>query len=83
MKMTTTIDAPPALGSPKLRSFPEKLKKERQDHHKKLFISLHTFEVLNFPVRVRRVESPGVEAHRGSVRLIRLKTEKPSGYYAL
>jgi hypothetical protein len=43
------------LGSAKFRSFPEKLmtKKQRTDHDKKLFIPLHTFEVLDFPVRVR------------------------------
>jgi hypothetical protein len=74
MKMTTTIDAPPFLDSPKFRSFPEKLttKKQRKDHPNKLFIPLHTFEVLDFPVRVRRVESLGNEMRRDGVRLIRL-----------
>jgi hypothetical protein len=61
MKMTTTKDAPPILGSPRFRSFLEKLMatRQRKDHHKKLFIPLHTFEVLDFPVRVRLVESLG------------------------
>jgi len=74
MKTTTTIDVPPILGSPQFRSFPEKLmtKKQRKDRHKKLFIPLHTFEVVDFPVRVRPVESLGDAVHGGGVRVIRL-----------
>jgi hypothetical protein len=73
MKMTITIDTPPILGSPKFRNFPKKLttQKQRKDHHKKLFIPLLTFEALDFPVPVRRIEFPGDEVHRGGVRLIR------------
>ena len=72
MKMTTTIDAPPFLNSRKFQTFPEKFttKKQRKDHHRKLFIPLRTFEVVDFPVRVRRVESLGNEARGNGVRLI-------------
>jgi hypothetical protein len=73
MKMTTTMDAPPIWDSREFRSFPQKLitKKQCKDHHKKLFIPLHTFEVHVFPVLVRRIESQGNEAHRAGVRLFR------------
>jgi len=72
MKMTTMMDAPSFLNSRKFRSFPDKSKKPRKDHHKKLFIPVHTFEVLAFPVRVRPVESLGDAVHGGGVRIIRL-----------
>jgi hypothetical protein len=84
MKTTTTIDLPPILRSPKFRSSPDKLttRKQRKGHHKKLFIPLHTFEVLDFPVRVRHIESLGNEVHLGGVRLITIKKGKPNGCYA-
>ena len=84
MKMTTTIDAPPVLRSPTFRSFPEKLmtKKQRKDHHKKLFIPLHTFEVLDFPVRVRRIEPLETRCIGAVSDSFAIKKGKPSGCYA-
>lgn len=83
MKTTTTIDPPFILDPLKCQSFPERLttKKQRKDHHEKLFIPLHTFEVLDFPMRVRRIESHGNEVRQSGVRLIRHKKGKPSGGY--
>lgn len=72
-KMTTMTNTPPVLGWTRFRSFPEKLttKRQQKDHHKKLFIPLHTFEVLDFPVRMRRVECLCNEVHQGGVRFMR------------
>jgi hypothetical protein len=53
-------------------------KKQRTDRHKKLFISLYTFEVFDLPVRVQPIESPGNEARRGGVRFVRYQ-ERETG----
>ena len=69
--MTITINTPPIMGLAKFRMLPKKLMtKARPEHHqKRLFIPVHTFEALDFPVRVRRVHcARGV---RSSGRLIR------------
>jgi len=77
MKMTSTMNTPPILGPSKFRMLPKELMtKARPEHHqKRLFIPVHAFEVLDFPVRVRPVESLVNGVCRGSVRLIRLLRE--------
>jgi hypothetical protein len=74
MKMTNTINAPPILRPIKFRMLPKKLmtKARREHHQKRLFIPVHAFEVLAFPVRVRRVESLGNGVCRSGARLNRL-----------
>jgi len=57
-------------------------KSQRKDHHEKLFIPLHTFEVLDFPVRVRRMESLGNEGHRAVSDSFAIRKWEPSGRYA-
>jgi hypothetical protein len=73
MKITRTMNTPPILGSTKFRMLPKKLMtKARPKHHqKRLFIPVHAFEVLYFPVPVRSVESLGNGVCRSNVRLIR------------
>ena len=46
-------------------------KKQPKDHDRKLFIPLHTFEVIDFPVRMRRDESLGKGVYLRGGRLIR------------
>jgi hypothetical protein len=55
MKMADTMNAPPILGPTRLRMVPKKFMTEaRPEHHeKRLFIHVHAFEILEFPVRVR------------------------------
>ena len=84
MKMTATIDAPPGWGSPTFRTFPKKLmiKKQGRDRHQKLLIPLQTFEVLAFPVRVRRIEPLETRCAAAVPDSFAIKTGKPSGCYA-
>jgi len=66
------MSTPLFFGPTKLRMVPERLMtKAREEHHQnRLLIAIHTFELLNFPVRVRSIESLGIGMHRGGVRLI-------------
>ncbi len=57
-------------------------KKQRKDHHRKLFIPLHTFEVLDFPVRVRRIEPLETRCIGAVSDSFAIKKGKPSGCYA-
>jgi hypothetical protein len=74
MKMTSTMNTPPMLGPIKFRLLPKKLMtKTRPEHHqKRLFVPVHAFEVLDFPVLVRPVEARGNGVWDSSARLIRL-----------
>jgi hypothetical protein len=82
--MTNTINTPPILGPIKFRMLPKKLTtKARPEHHqKRLFVPVYAFEVLDFPVRVPRIESLGNEMHRGMSDSFAIKKVKPSGCYA-
>lgn len=55
--MTSTMNTPPILGPSRFRMVPKKLmsKARPERHQKRLLIPVHAFEVLDFPVQVRRV----------------------------
>ena len=79
--MTTTINTPRILGSTNFRMLPKKLmtKTRPEPHQRRLFIPVHAFEALDFPVRVRPVESLANGVCRSSARLIRLLREGKAG----
>jgi len=57
--------------------------KARSGHfEERLFIPVRAFEVLDFPVRVRRIESSGNECVRAMSASFTVKNGKPGGCYA-
>jgi hypothetical protein len=71
--MITRLEMRPSLGSPSVRKLSRALmtKARGKNSGKRIFITLSEFEVLDFPVRVRPVESLGKKLCRTTVRVIR------------
>jgi hypothetical protein len=69
--MTTTLDKRPGLGSRSFRKFGRGLMTKTRSKHsrKRLFVAISAFEILDFPVRVRLVESPGNKLCPATVRV--------------
>ena len=78
------IDTPPIWDSPKLGTFPERLmtKTRLESHRERLFIPVHTFEVLDFPVQVRLREYLGNEVASPERRYITGANLPADGGYA-
>ena len=73
MDMTTTLDMRPSLGSRRFRKFGRGLMTRTRNKHsgQRLFIAISAFDILDFPVRVRPVESLGNKLCLTTVRVIR------------
>ena len=72
MTISTTMASSSILSPPTFHGFVEKLfaKKQRKDSRAKLFIPLHAFEVFDFTMRLRRIESPGNKKRRDVVQVM-------------
>jgi hypothetical protein len=71
--MNTPLEMRPSLGSPSVRKLGRASMTRAGSKHsiKRLFIAVSAFEFLDFPVRVRSVESLGNKLCRTTVRVIR------------